>query len=111
MSFESPLQGIINYVAVKGGIEIPLIMNSRSTYLTGSFGGQEGRVLKKGDVLFNNINFGLNPSGREINSKVEYLTSYKNIGIGMSLGYKSDPYHIKFMEDYWYASLGFNIKI
>ena len=63
------------------------------------------------NVLFNNINFGLNPSGREINSKVEYLTSYKNIGFGMSLGYKSDPYHIKFMEDYWYASLGFNIKI
>jgi len=52
-----------------------------------------------------------NDVNREINSKVEYLTSYKNIGIGISLGYKSDPYHIKFMEDYWYASLGFNITI
>ena len=43
--------------------------------------------------------------------KVDYLTAYKNIGFGLTLGYKSDPYHIKFMDDYWYASLGFNIKI
>jgi len=56
LSFESPLQGMINYVSIKGGIEIPLIMNSRSTYLTGSFGGQEGKALKTGDILFSNIN-------------------------------------------------------
>ena len=66
---------------------------------------------KEKNVLFNSISFNLDPSGREIHSKVEYLTAYKNIGFGLTLGYKSDPYHIKFMDDYWYASLGFNIKI
>jgi hypothetical protein len=57
------------------------------------------------------MTFGLDPTGREINSKAEYLTSYKNIGLGVTLGYKSDPYHIKSMDDYWYMSLGFNINI
>ncbi|MBT3851651.1 MAG: S8 family serine peptidase [Gammaproteobacteria bacterium] len=66
---------------------------------------------KEKDVLFNSLSFGLDPSGREINSKAEYSTSYKNVGLGFTLGYKSDPYHIKFMDDYWYMSLGFNIEI
>ena len=66
---------------------------------------------KEKNVLFNSFNFDLDPSGREIHTKAEYLTSYKNIGFGLTLGYKSDPYHIKFMDDYWYTSLGFNIKI
>ena len=66
---------------------------------------------KEKNILFNSMNFDLDPSGREIHVKAEYLTSYKNIGFGLTLGYKSDPYHIKFMDDYWYSSLGFNIKI
>ena len=66
---------------------------------------------KEKNVIFNSINFGLNPSGREINSKARYSTSYKNMNFALSLGYKSDPYHIKFMDDYWYMSLGFNIDI
>ena len=66
---------------------------------------------KEKNVIFNSFGFDLDPSGREINSKAEYSTSYKNIGLGFTMGYKSDPYHIKLMQDYWYASLGFNIKI
>lgn len=56
ISFESPEQGIINYLSVKGGFDSPLIMGSHSTYLTGKFGGQEGRILKTGDVLFKGTN-------------------------------------------------------
>lgn len=66
---------------------------------------------KEKNVLFSSVNFNLDPSGREIHAKAEYFSSYKNIGFGLSLGYKSDPYHIKFMSDYWYTSFGFNIKI
>jgi hypothetical protein len=65
---------------------------------------------KEKNVLFNSINFNLDPSGREIHTKAQYLSSYKNIGLGLTLGYKADPYHIKFMDDYWYMSLGFNIN-
>jgi biotin-dependent carboxylase-like uncharacterized protein len=39
------------YIAVSGGVEVPAVLGSRSTYGLGGFGGFEGRVLKAGDVL------------------------------------------------------------
>ncbi|MDB4243693.1 S8 family serine peptidase [Gammaproteobacteria bacterium] len=66
---------------------------------------------KERSVLFNSFGFTLRPSGREIHSKARYMSSYKNIGLSLTLGYKSDPYHIKSMKDYWYTALGFSIKI
>ena len=39
------------YVAVRGGIAVPRVMGSRSTYLPGGFGGLEGRRLRPGDRL------------------------------------------------------------
>ena len=65
---------------------------------------------KEKNVLFNSVNFNLDPSGREIHSKAQYFSYYKNIGLTLTLGYKSDPYHIKFMDDYLYTSVGFNIN-
>jgi len=39
------------YVAIRGGVDCPLVLGSRSTYLPASFGGIDGRRLKTGDVL------------------------------------------------------------
>jgi len=39
------------YLAVTGGIDVPVIMGSRSTCLKARIGGVEGRMLRKGDVL------------------------------------------------------------
>jgi 5-oxoprolinase (ATP-hydrolysing) subunit C len=39
------------YVAVEGGIDVPLVLGSRSTYLPGAFGGYKGRMLRAGDEL------------------------------------------------------------
>jgi biotin-dependent carboxylase-like uncharacterized protein len=39
------------YIAIRGGIDVPLLLGSRSTYLPGGFGGFEGRKLKAGDLL------------------------------------------------------------
>jgi antagonist of KipI len=39
------------YVAVRGGLDCPLVLGSRSTYLPASFGGVDGRRLVTGDVL------------------------------------------------------------
>ena len=66
---------------------------------------------KRKNVLFDSLNINLSPSGREINSKLEYSSSYKILNYDFALGYKSDPYHIKYMDDYWYVSLGFNFKM
>jgi biotin-dependent carboxylase-like uncharacterized protein len=39
------------YLAVAGGIGVPPVLGSRSTCLSGGFGGYEGRALRAGDVL------------------------------------------------------------
>lgn len=39
------------YLAVLGGIDVPPVMGSRSTFLRGGFGGWQGRILHAGDVL------------------------------------------------------------
>ncbi|MDF1514795.1 MAG: biotin-dependent carboxyltransferase family protein [Anaerolineae bacterium] len=38
-------------VAVSGGIDVPLFLGSRSTFLNGGFGGYHGRALQRGDQL------------------------------------------------------------
>lgn len=39
------------YLAISGGIDVPEVMGSRSTYVGGKIGGFHGRVLQAGDVL------------------------------------------------------------
>ncbi len=39
------------YLALTGGIDVPIILGSRSTCLAGAFGGFEGRQLRAGDRL------------------------------------------------------------
>jgi biotin-dependent carboxylase-like uncharacterized protein len=43
--------GVRSYVGVAGGLDVPLVLGSRSTYLRGRVGGVEGRALRKGDEL------------------------------------------------------------
>ncbi len=39
------------YLAVAGGFDLPLVLGSRSTHLSGGFGGLGGRALRPGDCL------------------------------------------------------------
>jgi len=39
------------YVAVRGGIDVPEYLGSRSTFILGKFGGHAGRTLRPGDML------------------------------------------------------------
>lgn len=39
------------YVAISGGIDVPVILGSRSTYLPARFGGYQGRILKRDDTI------------------------------------------------------------
>src|SRR5439155_1040601 len=43
--------GVRGYVAFAGGLDVPLLMGSRATYLRGRLGGVEGRALRKDDRL------------------------------------------------------------
>lgn len=51
LAFGDPRDGMRAYLAVRGGIDVPIVMGSRSTYLKGRFGGLQGRALRKGDRL------------------------------------------------------------
>lgn len=39
------------YIAIRGGVDVPLVLGSRATYLPGSFGGFFGRRIRTGDSL------------------------------------------------------------
>ena len=43
--------GLRAWLAVAGGIDVPMVLGSRSTDLKAGFGGHRGRALKKGDRL------------------------------------------------------------
>lgn len=60
----APIHGAWGYLAIAGGINVPMVMGSRSTYLRAAIGGIEGRALRRGDVLNAGISSG---SGRSIN--------------------------------------------
>jgi len=51
LSFGYLKSGARVYIAVAGGIDVPLKLGSRSTYTLGALGGLEGRALKAGDAL------------------------------------------------------------
>ncbi len=51
LEFGSPIRGSRAYMSVAGGFDVPLVMQSRSTYLRAGVGGFKGRPLQTGDVL------------------------------------------------------------
>jgi biotin-dependent carboxylase-like uncharacterized protein len=44
-------RGCRTYLAIQGSIQLDQVMGSYSTYTQGAFGGLEGRMLQKGDIL------------------------------------------------------------
>ena len=51
VSFDFMRTGARAYIAVAGGIDVPVVLGSRSTYGLGAFGGFMGRKLASGDLL------------------------------------------------------------
>ncbi|MBI0578809.1 biotin-dependent carboxyltransferase family protein [Neobacillus cucumis] len=70
LSFDFVKSGARAYLAVKGGIDVPIIQESRSTYTLCGIGGFEGRALKEGDVL---------PVGSEIKTDVAIGTTIPDL--------------------------------
>jgi biotin-dependent carboxylase-like uncharacterized protein len=51
LSFDFLKRGARAYIAVAGGIDVPVMLGSRSTYALGALGGFKGRKLEAGDEL------------------------------------------------------------
>ncbi|MCI5968468.1 biotin-dependent carboxyltransferase family protein [Helicobacter sp.] len=62
LKFDFLRNGARAYICVKGGIDVPVVMGSRSTYPLGGIGGYKGRKLEAGDEL---------PIGASNNSQVQ----------------------------------------
>ncbi len=51
LKFGPPNTGCRAWLAISGGINVPLVLGSRSTDLRAHFGGLEGRALRDGDIV------------------------------------------------------------
>ncbi|MGI4815360.1 MAG: biotin-dependent carboxyltransferase family protein [Janthinobacterium lividum] len=51
LQLDGPREGIRTYLTVSGGIDVPIVLGSRSTDIGAGFGGFEGRALRAGDKL------------------------------------------------------------
>lgn len=64
--------GCRSYIAFAGGIQVPEIMGSSSTFLRGEYGGHDGRALRKGDTLL----IGTSPYKTEVLKRRRLPNSY-----------------------------------
>jgi biotin-dependent carboxylase-like uncharacterized protein len=51
LDLQAPSSGFRAYLCVAGGIDVPLVMGSRSTDLQAAMGGLDGRLIRRGDRL------------------------------------------------------------
>lgn len=82
------------YVAVSGGIDVPLLLGSRSTYLPGRFGGLDGRSLRTGDVI---ACFDAELPARPVHCAAELLPRYETGIVHIIQGPQEDL----FDDDAW----------
>lgn len=81
--------GLRNYLAFSGGIDIPVIMNSKSTNLKAKVGGFNGRKLMTGDIL----SVGVGSLEAPLTLNKHYIPTYsKDIKVGVILGQQDDHF-------------------
>jgi biotin-dependent carboxylase-like uncharacterized protein len=90
LGFGSPRSGCRAYLALAGGINVPKILGSRSTFLRGKIGGMEGRPLRAGDILFAGKTYPQVCRAIEIGKLDRILGYEKNSPVRLVLGPQDD---------------------
>lgn len=75
------VQGMYAYLCVHGGLDVPVVLNSRSTDIKAQFGGHQGRFIQKNDqlplgkqeALFPSLPIGIAPI--ELTNRIHALAS------------------------------------
>ncbi|MEC2224368.1 MULTISPECIES: biotin-dependent carboxyltransferase family protein [Heyndrickxia] len=75
------------YLAVSGGISVPEVLKSKSTYLRAKIGGFNGRALQAGDVLETGIP---GKVSRQLTASLEYHSAW-SVSKNMLPDYGSSP--------------------
>jgi antagonist of KipI len=94
LSWRGMRTGCRAYLSVAGGIDVPMVLDSKSTYLRSGFGGLEGRALRTGDVL-KSVPVGSEGLERLTGRKVpgELIPEYKSFAeIRVILGSQADHF-------------------
>ncbi len=82
LSVERITAGRFLYVCVRGGIDVPMALGGRGTYLPAAFGGLDGRRLASGDVLTPGpIEAGSEPIQRELPPDLRVLEMRGPLGL------------------------------
>ena len=98
IEFGRPVEGARAYICVAGGLDVPAVMGSKSTYLKAHFGGFQGRALEKDDVLYGEDCAGVR-SGRSIHPG-EIPSYKKELEIRVCLGPHLDAFHESSVETF-----------
>ena len=78
--------GVRGYIAIGGGIDVPLVLGSRATYLRGRLGGLSGRALARDDRL--PIGVSRVPRGRAVPGQLGLGTGPRPLKIGRYVRYE-----------------------
>lgn len=106
IQFKGPKSGCRAYIAVAGGIDVPEVMDSRSTYVAGKIGGIEGRPLVAGDCLQKSQ--GASRAGIRVPS--ELIPSYSNeIELRVILG-PQDEYFAQGIQNFFASTFEVSTK-
>lgn len=102
LSFSMAREGTRGYIAFAGGLDIPTVMGSCSTFVRGGIGGYEGRKLKSNDEI--NLR-NSNVSREQLNNRVlplQYMPKYKkNCRIRAVLGPQDDCFEEESIEKFF----------
>lgn len=91
LSFNGLNQGLRSYIAIAGGIDLPLIMGSKSTFTKAGIGGYEGRALKAGDIInIGKVTVPAYPLAKEIKNFYNYTNG--KIKLRVILGPQDDEF-------------------
>jgi len=102
LSFEFLKGGARSYIAVAGGIDVPVVLGSRSTYVLGALGGFNGRPIAEGDEL--PVGDGSGTAGRSVAADLRRAPGNPaelRVLPGIYWHWVADSSGAQFFEDTW----------
>lgn len=100
LRFTGPKCGCRAFIAVAGGLDIPEVMGSRSTYMKAKIGGFKGRKLEKEDVL--NLRApGTEPKALEARSIAPEFHARSEYALRVVLGPQDDAFTAAGIETFF----------
>lgn len=76
LTLKSARSGVRTYLSIKGGIDVPVVLRSKSTTPRERIGGFKGRTIRKGDTIKTNNNFNNQMEIKYFQLKDKYIPKY-----------------------------------